>query len=396
MVDEETETWLGRKTFRYQLLPTPEQKQVLERTLMLCRHVYNAAIGERREAWRIRGITVTYFQQKAELPGIKEAMPEYGEVYSQVLQDVVLRAERIYQAFFRRMREGEKPGFPRFKGRNRYHSFTYPQYGAHGSAVLDGGLLSLSKIGCIRVRLHSPLEGTIKTVTLCREASGWYVCFSYAEVPAQPLPKTGQETGIDLGLESFATRADGEQIGNPRYYRKSQRYLRFCQRRVVRREKGGKRRAKAVQLLAKAHWHIANQRRDFHHKEACELVAHYDVIYHEDLRVRNMVKTHCLATSISDAGWSQFLTILAFKAASAGKRVVAVNPAFTSQRCSGCGTMVWKRLSTWWHKCPTCGLSLHRDHNSARDILRLGQEQCYGYSVASRAGYGPSGANVVQ
>jgi putative transposase len=379
MADEE----MGRKTFRYQLMPTPMQERVLERTVMLCRHVYNAAVGERREAWRMRGITITYYQQKAELPGIREAMHEYGEVHSQVLQDVVLRAERTFQAFFRRIKEGEKPGFPRFKGQNHYHGFTYPQYG--NGAVLDGGILSLSKIGRIRVRLHRPIEGTIKTVTLTKEAYGWYVCFSCAEVPVKPLPLTGQETGIDLGLESFVTRADGEHIHNPRHYRKGQRYLRFCQRRVARRKKGSKRRAKVVRLLAKAHQHITNQRRNFHHQAARTLVQQYDVIYHEDLRVRNMVQNHHLAKSISDAGWGAFLSILTFKAASAGKRVVAVDPRYTSQRCSGCGRIVWKGLSVRWHQCPyeDCGLSLHRDHNSARDILRLGREQLSGSAKES-------------
>jgi putative transposase len=364
-----------RKTYQYKLKPTPEQEQMLDRTLMLCRHVYNAAVGERREAWRMRGISVTYYQQKAELPGIKAELPEYGEVHSQVLQDVILRAERTYQAFFRRCQEGERPGYPRFKGRNRYNSFTYPQYG--NGAVLDGGLLNLSKIGRIPIRLHRPLQGTPKTITIRREADGWYASISCAEVPAQPLAPTGQETGIDLGLESFATRADGEHIHNPRHYQKGQRYLRLCQRRVVRRHKGSKRRAKAVKLLAKAHQHIANQRCDFHHKEALRLVREYDVVYHEDLRVRNMVKNHQLAKSISDAGWSQFLTILTFKAASAGKRVQAVNPAFTSQRCSGpaCGVIVAKGLSVRWHACPNCGTSLHRDHNAALNILRLGREQ---------------------
>jgi putative transposase len=155
--------------------------------------------------------------------------------------------------------------------------------------------------------------------------------------------------------------------------RKAEAYLRRCQRRVARRKKGSHRRRKAVALLANAHQHIANQRRDFHHREAAKLVAAYDVIYHEDLRVRNMVQHHCLAKSISDAGWSQFLTILTFKAASAGKPVEAVHPAFTSQRCSGCGVIVQKGLSVCWHACPACGVSLHRDHNAARNILRLGR-----------------------
>ncbi|HEV2458644.1 MAG TPA: transposase, partial [Ktedonobacterales bacterium] len=190
------------KTYLYKLKPTPQQERVLDHTLMLCRHVYNAALGERREAWRMRGISVSYYQQKAELPSIKAELPEYSAVHSQVLQDVVLRVDRAFQAFFRRMRAGEAPGYPRFQGRTRYHSFTYPQVGEHGGARLDNGFLVLSCIGRLAVRWSRPIEGTPKTVTVSREADGWYVSISCADVPIQPLPATGQETGIDLGLES--------------------------------------------------------------------------------------------------------------------------------------------------------------------------------------------------
>jgi putative transposase len=385
-----------RKTYKYRLYPTPEQEQKLEMVLWRCRTLYNVALEERKTAWERCSVSLHYSHQANELPDLKAECPDYAEVHSQVLQDVLHRLERALRDFFRRIREGEKPGYPRFQGRNRYHSFTYPQYG--NGAVLDGGILSLSKIGRVPLRMHRPLEGTPKTVTISREADGWYACISCAEVPVKPLPLTRQETGIDLGLESFVTRADGEHIFMPAYYRRAEAYLRRCQRRVARRKKGSKRRAKAVKLLARAHQHIAHQRRDFHHKEARKLVEQYDVIYHEDLRVRNMVKNHCLAKSISDAGWSQFLTILACKAVWAGKRVVAVDPALTSQRCSGskCEEVVWKGLSVRWHHCPKCGTSLHRDHNAARNILQLGQEQRYARAVDSGAGYGPSGANVAR
>src|SRR5262249_43633725 len=341
--------------------------------VMLCRQVYNAAIGERREAWRMRGASVTYYQQKAELPGIKEAMPEYGEVNAQVLQDVVLRVDRAFEAFFRRIREGQTPGYPRFHGRNRYNSFTYPQVGDHGGARLDNGFLVLSRIGRIAVRWSRPIEGTPKTVTISREADGWYVCFSCADVPMQPLPVTGHETGIDLGLESFATLADGTMIHNPQCYRKAERRLKTAQRRVSRRKRGSHRRRKAVTLLAKAHLRVRRQRADFHHKEALKLVQANDAIYHEDLQTANMVKNRHLAKSISDAGWSRFLHILSFKAAYAGRSVGAVPPAYTSQTCSGCGVLVHKGLSVRWHSCPECGTSLHRDHNAARNIERAGQ-----------------------
>jgi putative transposase len=367
------ETATVRKTYQYKLEPTPEQERTLDRTRMRCRHVYNAAIGERREAWRMRSISVTYYQQKVELPGIKEEMPEYSAVYSQVLQDVVLRVDRAFQAFFRRLTAGEAPGYPRFQGRNRYHSFIYPQVGEHGGARLDNGFLVLAKIGRIAVRWSRPIEGTPKTVTIGREADGWYVTISCADVPVHPLPKTGQETGIDLGLQAFATLADGTRISTPAYYRRAERHLAKCQRRVSNRRKGSHRQRKAVCVLAKAHQRVRRQRQDFHHKTALALVRQYDTIYHEDLRVTNMVKNHHLAKSIADASWGAFLTILTFKAASAGKRVLAVDPAFTSQACSGCGVIVARGLSMRWHECPECGTSLHRDHNAAKNIQGRGQ-----------------------
>jgi putative transposase len=232
------------------------------------------------------------------------------------------------------------------------------------------------------VHWSRPIEGTPKTVTLSKEADGWYVAISCADVPVHLLQPTGQETGIDLGLESFAMLADGRSIVTPRYYRKAEAYLRRCQRRVARRKKGGNRRRKAVALLAKAHQHIRSQRRDFHHKTALALVRENDTIYHEDLRTANMVKNRHLAKSIQDAGWAAFLTIPSYKAACAGREVVAVPPAFTSQLCSGCGVMVSKDLSVRWHTCPACGSSLHRDHNAAVNILRLGREQSrLGYSL---------------
>jgi len=328
-------------------------------------------------------VAVTYYQQKAELPGIKEAMPEYGEVHSQVLQDVVLRVDRAFQAFFKRIRGGKTPGYPRFHGRNRFNSFTYSQVGEHGGARLDNSFLVLSKIGRIAVRWSRPLEGTPKMVTISREADGWYVSFSCADVPIEPLPPTGQETGVDLGIEAFATLSDGTRIFHPGWYRKAERALKTAQCQVARCKKASNRRRKAVQLLAKAHQKVRRQRADFHHKTALALVRANDTIYHEALQTANMLRNHHLAKSISDAGWAAFLNILSFKAACAGRSVVAVNPAFTSQRCSGCGIIVAKGLSVRWHSCPDCGTSLHRDHNAAKNIERLGQSLQGGVALAA-------------
>src|SRR5262249_40459401 len=245
-----------------------------------------------------------------------------------------------FQAFFRRVKAGEQPGSPRFQGQRRYTSFTYKQLG-HG-ATLDNGYLVLSKIGRIAVWWSRPLVGSLKPVTVTQEADGWYCCFCCAEIPVQPLPITGRETGIDVGLKGLLITADGDVVENPRHYRRAEKDLKKAQRRGSRRKKGSKRRRKAVQLLARKHQKVRRQRNDFQHKAALDLLRQYDVMYVEDLQVRNMVRTPHLAKSISDAGWAQFRTILEGKAAYAGRRVIAVPPAYTSQDCSGCGERIEK------------------------------------------------------
>jgi putative transposase len=370
-----------RKTFKYKLEPTTQQEQELGRVLGLCGWLYNTALEQRVTAYQRRHLSVSRYQQEAELKDIRAAMPEYATIHSHVLQDVLARLDKTYQAFFRRLNAGEKAGFPRFQGRERYHSFTYKEFG-NGTA-LNNGFLALSKIGRIAVRWSRSLEGTTKTVTISREPDGWYVCFSCANVAIQSLPAIGQETGIDLGIEAYATLSDGTRIFSPGWYRKAERALKTAQRRVSRRKKGSNRRRKAVTLLAKAHQKVRHQRQDYHHKTALQLVRANDTIYHEDLQTANMLKNHHLAKSISDAGWSAFLSILAFKAVCAGKRAVAVPPTFTSQTCSGCGVVFSKGLSVRWHTCPACGTSLHRDHNAARNIERLGQSLRGGVALAA-------------
>ncbi len=369
------------KTYKYKLKPTPEQERELERVLMLCRWLYNTALEHRITAWQRRRVSVSRFEQEAELKDIRAAFPEYAAIHSHVLQDVLARLDKTYQAFFRRVRAGEKAGFPRFHGRSRYNSFTYKEFG--NGAKLDNGYLVLSKIGRIAVRWSRPLEGTPTTVTIGREADGWYICVSCVNVRVEALPATGRETGIDLGIEAFATLSDGTRILSPGWYRQAERALKTAQRRVSRRKRRSHRRRKAVVLLAKAHQKVRRQRADFHHKTALALVQQNDAIYHEALQPANMVTNHHLAKSIADAGWGAFLTILSDKAACAGRRIVDVNPAYTSQTCSGCGVVVQKVLSVRWHSCPDCGTSLHRDHNAALNIERLGQRLRGGVAVAA-------------
>ncbi|HEU5441942.1 MAG TPA: transposase [Ktedonobacterales bacterium] len=379
-----------RKTYQEKLKPTPAQERELEHVLWRCRTLYNTALEQRITFYRQRGVSVSRYQQEAELKALRTELREYAAIHSHVLQDVLARLDKTYQAFFRRLANGEKPGFPRFQGRNRWHSFTYKEYG--NGARLDNGYLVLSKIGCIAVRWSRPVEGTIKTVTVSKEADGWYVSFSCAEVPTRPLPLTGKETGIDVGLKVFFITAEGEPITNPRHYRKAEREVKKAQKRVSKRKKGSNRRRKAVKVLARKHQHVRRQRTDFHHKTALALVRQFDTIYYEAIQPTNLSRRPRpvsdgnggylhngasrkagLNKSIQDAGWGHFLSILAYKAACAGKRAEAVNPAFTTQDCSGCGERIHKSLSVRTHVCTNCGLILDRDENAARNIQWRGQ-----------------------
>ncbi len=266
--------------------------------------------------------------------------------------------------------------------------------GEPGGAVLDGGILSLSKIGRIPLRLHRPVQGTPKTVTISKVADGWYACISSAEVPTEPLPPTGRETGIDVGLTVFLVTADGEDVENPRHHRKAEKGLKKAQRRVSRRKKGRKRWWKAVGQCARKYQKVKRQRRDFQHKTALALVREYDAIYLDDLQVRNLSRRPRaksdskggnlhngasqkagLNKSINDAGWNAFRRLLTCKAAWAGTRVEAIPPAFTTQDCRGCGERVYKSLSVRTHVCPSCGLILDRDENAAVNILREGHSR---------------------
>ena len=336
-----------------------------------CRTRYNAALEQRIWLWKTRGVSITCSQQQAELPDLKTALPDYTAIHSQVLQDVLTRLDRADQAFFRRVKAGEKPGFPRFQGRYRYHSFTYKQFG--NGARFDNGFLVLSKIGRVAVRWSRPLHGTPKTVTSAREADGWYACLSCEGVPTQPLPMTGRETGIDVGVKVFLVTAQGLVVENPRHFRTGERRVAKADKAVARCQKGSHGRRKALARRAKAYQHVKRQRLDFHHKVALQLLRDNDTIYLEELQVANLVRNKRLAKSINDAGWGQFRTILEAKVACAGRRVVAIPAHYTSQDCSGCGERVPKSLSVRTHGCPACGLVIDRDKNAAINILRAGQ-----------------------
>lgn len=317
------------------------------------------------------------------LPIWKQAKPELSQVYSQVLQETCTRVDLAFSSFFRRVKAGEKPGYPRFKGYGRYDSFTYPQAGFN----LTDGKLQLSKIGTVKVILHRPTQGQIKTLNIRRDAVGnWYANFS-CEVDPQPLPKSDKAVGIDVGLDSFATLSNGEKVSNPRFFRRDEKELAKAQRKLSMAEKGTPERKKRRKAVAHIHQRIANRRKNFAHQLSRRLVNEYGIIALEKLNGKNMLQNHCLAKSISDAAWNQFAQYTQYKAENAGRECVLVDPRNTSKRCSRCGVLVEKSLAVRVHKCPVCGLEIDRDENAAINIMALGL-QCLGESPRSHPVYG--------
>ncbi|MCE5337677.1 MAG: transposase [Methanomicrobiaceae archaeon] len=356
------------KAYHYRLYPTKSQATLLEQTLEICRWVYNDTLALRKDAWEQDQRSISLYETNKILTQWKQDRPDLKQVHSQVLQNAQMRVDLAFKAFFRRVKSGEKPGYPRFKGKGRYDSFTYPQYGFN----LDGDRLHLAKIGDVRVVLHRPVEGSIKTLTIRRSATGkWYACFS-VEYDPDFVPQKETAVGIDVGLESFATLSNGEKIENPRFFRTDEKALAKAQRRLSKAEKGTSERKKARKIVAHVHERIANRRFNFAHQTSRQLVNRFGAIVFEDLNITNMQKNHCLAKSIADAAWNQFVTITQSKAEDAGSHVIQVNPRNTSLMCSRCGMIVAKALSDRIHSCPHCGLEMDRDQNAAINILRLG------------------------
>jgi len=382
-----------RKTFQYRLYPTTAQVAALDVILWRCRDLYNAGLQERQEAWRLAHKSLSCFEQINELPALKAVCPEYKAVPSQVLQDTLRRLDKAFAAFFRRVKAGQTPGFPRYQSRSRYTSFTYP---SAQNWRRDGDRLVLTGIGAVKIRLHRPLTGTIKTVTIRRDGDQWYVSFSCV-LPVDPLPANDQAVGVDLGLLHFATLSTGEQIANPRYLRRALAKLATAQQHLARCKRGSHRRNRAKACVTRLHRQVRNQRGDFLHQQSRRLVDRYGTIVFEDLAIVNLTKRPApkvddaasaeagepvyapngaaakagLNKSILDAGWGQFTQLCTVKAAWAGRQVLFVDPKFTSQLCSQCGAIHKKTLAERWHSC-ACGCELDRDHNAAINILRRG------------------------
>jgi putative transposase len=356
------------KVFQYRLYPSKAQRARLESVLETARRFYNDCLGERKAVYETEGRTVGKVEQLRRVKVHKKNNPYAAEVHSHVLQVVVADLQKSFDAFFRRLKAGEKSGYPRFKPATRFRSFGFKEVG-NGFKV-DGRRLRLSGIGRVAVRWHRPLEGEVKTLRVSRKAGKWYASFC-CSTPATLMPECAEEVGIDAGLSSLFTLSTGEKVENPRWYRQSQRKLRVLQRAAARKKRGGANRKKGTGRLARFTEHVANQRKDLLGKLACTLVRRFGRIAIEDLAVRRMARGN-FSKSILDAGWGFFRQRLLGKAENAGRVVTPVDPAHTSQDCSCCGHRQKLSLSDRWYSCP-CGNSLDRDENAARNVLARGQ-----------------------
>jgi putative transposase len=355
-----------RKTFKYRLYPTKLQTTKMNNILEQARWVYNETLALRKNAWESEKKSISLYTSQKELTRWVSKKAELKAAHGQVLQNVQVRVDLAFKAFFRRCKSGENPGYPRFKGQGWYKSITYPQTGFR----LHSDGLYLSKIDRVKIILHRPIQGTIKTCTVKKSPTGkWFVYLSCETERPKPLPESGKIAGIDLGLLTYVQCSDGSKINKPRFFNLEQKALAQAKRRENETNK-----SEHKMVLAKIHERIKNKREDFCHKVSKKLVDKYDFIAHEDLDVKNLIEKKENSRNISDASWATLIQFMTYKAESAGRIVKAVDPRGTSQRCSQCGRTVSKTLKVRVHNCPHCGFKTSRDLNSALEILRLGLE----------------------
>ncbi|MFI7532464.1 RNA-guided endonuclease InsQ/TnpB family protein [Streptosporangium sp. NPDC049376] len=383
-----------RRSFKFLLRPTRHQEIALAACLEDHRTLYNAALEHRRTAYRKAGVTIRYGDQSADLKHIRaDDTGGQGRWSFSSQQATLRRLDRAFRAFFDRVKAGRTPGFPRFKGRGRFDTVEWPRDGdgcrwdsqpEHPTAAF----VRLQGVGHVRVHRHRPVKGRVKTIGVKREGDRWYVILSCDDVSAEPLPATGTAVGIDMGVASLVTTSGGEHVANPRHLAATADRLADAQRALARKKRGSTRRRKAVARVAALHGKVRRQRLDHGHKAVLALVRAYDVIVHEDLRIANMTRSAAgtverpgrniaaksgLNRSILDAGWGVFLTILSYKAESAGRELIAVNPAHTSRTCAACGHRAAEnRLTQAEFRCRECGHAAHADVNAAVNILRAG------------------------
>jgi len=389
-----------RIAYQYKLKPNKQQIEIIEYWFHLLRLQYNYRLTERFNWYEQNQSNVNscplicylpdlkdrpdYYSQKKDLVNTKKLFPEYKNIHSQVLQEVIKKVKITFDRWLKGDINGKKSGKPRFKGKGRYRSFIYPQI---KQDCLTGNQINLPKIGKLKFVKHRelPTGFKLKTAIVSKKADGYYVTISLEDKtvpPNKPSIDPSKILGIDMGLKAFLVASNGKEIKIPKYYRKAEKQLRIKQKAVSRKQKGSKNRKKAINKLSLIHLKVSRQRKDFHYNTATELLNHYDVIAHEKLNIKGLAKTK-LSKSINDAGWGQFLTILSSKAGKAGLLTVEVKAHNTTQECSSCGTIVKKKLSERWHKCD-CGLSIDRDLNAAINIKNraVGQPVLKAYRVS--------------
>jgi putative transposase len=357
---------MAQRTYKYRIYPTKSQENNLNNTLEECRCLYNHFLEERIHSYKNLNISLSLYDQHAKLTNLKKENPNLLNVHSQVLQNVGVRLDLAFKSFFRRVKVKQKVGFPRFKSFGRYTSFTYPDSGFK----FKGSKLYLSKLGNFKIKLHRPILGLVKTCTISKSSTGkWFACFS-CEVNNNLLDSNNNSIGIDVGIESFATFSNGEKINNPRFFKKEESSLSKAQRKCSL-EKDKRKKTSLKRRIACIHERIKNKRHNFVHQESRKIINKFGKIFIEDLTINRMVNSY-YAKSIYDASWNQFFNCLLYKAEDAGRVLLKINPAYTSQDCSNCGYREPKKLSDRIHKCKNCYLSMDRDLNASLNILRLG------------------------
>jgi len=366
--------------YRYRIYPTKEQLCTLTNQMMLAKAIYNILLGETKQHYNATRKSFTRNMMNMRLTELKKEHQEFNSLHSQVLQNISDRVWKAYRNFFHRVKEKQKGkrikvGFPRVK--KFVVSLTYPQSGFK----LNGKYLSISKVGRLPIVLHRPIGGKVKTLTIkCTKSMEWYATFTAENEGRAFMPNEKPAVGIDLGLSNYATLSDGSVIQNMRFSKQNIARARRLQRQISRKVKGSRNRRKAVLRFARFSNHIAQQRWNFLHKLSHRLVNSYGLIAYENINIRNMIKNHRLAGAIQDAGWGGFISMLCYKAARAGSRVIEVDSKDTTKTCSNCGAMKPMSLSMRTYECENCGLTMDRDLNAAKVILARG------LNTAGRAG----------